>query len=425
LARLALNDAFGEDTWIVGEVNGYKLHDRSGHAYFDLVEKDTANPGQYVAKIGCAFFRGAHQAWLSRLRRQGMTSFSLADGIEVKIRAGVDIFIKEGRYQLIVSDIDAAYSLGAIAKKRQQTIDDLKRLGLIDKNRNTILSECPLNIGLITSMGSAAYNDFLSVLKASGFAFRLTVFDAYTQGERTVIDVARGIATLEARGLDAIAIVRGGGSKTDLFYFDDFEICRAIANCRIPVLTGIGHEIDMSVADMVAHSHFVTPTDAAKFLASVLEMFWQRIDDCTSAAQISIRSILEREGDRLKMLSYKLSASVSRIAKDAEASLHVMIRNLGIATAEIYSQAAGRLAVAGTTVYHAAAAILKSEVMRLDEYEKRLQIIDPASTLKRGFSITTGPDGRPLLNTTSINKGDNLRTVLSAGSISSIVESKE
>lgn len=425
IARSLLSETFGNDTWITGEIHGYKMHDRSGHVYFDLVEKDPDDPARYIAKIGCAFFKNSLLSWRTKLRREGFSSFQLADGLEVKLKASVDLYVKEGRYQLIVSEVDAGYSLGAMARKRQQTIDELKKAGLFENNRRLELTDCPLKIGLITSLSSAAYNDFLSVIKSSGYAFKLNIFDAYMQGEHTPYDVLRGIKALEQRDIDVIAIVRGGGAKTDLYYFDDIRICEAVARCRLPVLTGIGHEIDLSVADMVSCMHFVTPTDTARFLVSRLDDFWQRIVDALSALEGSARSSLEKKNDSLKMLAYRMSVSVSKMIKTVDSSIYAATGKLGMAAAHVSALAGNRLAIIERSVKPAIRTIIKRAESGLNEYENLLAIMDPRSILKRGFSITMNPYGRPLTDSAGIENGDRLKTVLYKGSLTSIVEAKE
>lgn len=425
IAKSVLSETFNGDTWVTGEIHGYKMHDRSGHVYFDLVEKDVLDPGKYIAKIGCAFFKNSFLSWRTKLRREGFSAFQLADGLEIKLRADVDLYVKEGRYQLIVSEIDAAYTLGAIAKKRQQTIDELKKAGLFEKNRLLKISDCPLNIGLITSVGSAAYNDFLSVLNSSGYAFKLNIFDSYMQGEHTVYDVSRGIKALEQKDIDVIAIVRGGGAKTDLFYFDDIRICQAIARCRLPVLTGIGHEIDLSVADMVAYKNFVTPTDTARFLSSMLDVCRQRLAEAFSSIERCSDMIQDRAKEHLKMLVYRLSVSVSKMTSAADSLLHVITKNLGIEASRASSYAESRLSMLERTVSPAARTIIASSNVKLNEFEKLISALDPLSTLKRGFSITLNSSGNPIMSVNDTEKGDMLKTILYQGRLISTVESKE
>jgi len=445
--RLALERAFDENTWVVGEVSGLKYHAKTGHVYFDLVEKSPDGQGQYLAKVSCAFFRGAYLGWHSLLKREGLRAFELADGLEVKLRARVDLYAKEGRYQLIVSEIDPHYSLGAIARKRAQTIETLQMAGLLEKNRGLPLSECPLSIGLITSRGSAAYNDFMSILKKSAYAFRISLFDAHMQGERTTAEVVRAIRTLESRALDAIAIVRGGGAKMDLIAFDDIAICRTIANCACPVITGIGHEIDLSVADLVAFRHFVTPTDVARFLVAHLDDLWSRINEADQALAPSCSQSLDRAHERLRRdaselayltqrhtlkamnsllsLAHTLSSRGTRILSQEHTGLGRLRQSLVGAAGYALQAQASLISRHGASLPHTAAGALTQHAGRLDELSAYLTLMDPAATLKRGYSITLDKNGQALLSADTVSAGDPITTVLTEGRIFSLVQDKE
>ena len=163
LARASLQAGFPSEIWVQGEIQGLKVHAKSGHLYFDLVEKGPTALEGYIAKISCAFFRGPYTRWRSLLASLGAARFDLNSGIEVRLKARADLFVKEGRYQLIVSEIDPAFTLGAIAKKREQTIQSLRALGLLDRNKGLDFPEIPLNVGLITSGGSAAMADITTL----------------------------------------------------------------------------------------------------------------------------------------------------------------------------------------------------------------------------------------------------------------------
>jgi exodeoxyribonuclease VII large subunit len=185
-------------------------------------------------------------------------------------------------------------------------------LGLFDRNKGLAFPELPLNIGLITSEGSAAFADFMRIVRDSPYCFSITLFDAHMQGENTVPEVIRGIKSLERRpGVDSIVIIRGGGAKTDLFSFDDMELCRAIALCTKPVITGIGHEIDVSVADLVAHTYRVTPTDVARHYIALADEVWAFLDMVCRDMTYRCGELLAGGNERLKTAS----AGLGHIAK--------------------------------------------------------------------------------------------------------------
>ncbi len=469
-AREALSAGLGPDVWVVGEIHGLKAHAKSGHIYFDLVEKPATASDQYIAKVSCAFFRGSYVPWQRSLSSLGIQGFELTSGIAVKLRARVDLFVKEGRYQLIVSEIDPSYTLGAIARRRAQTIETMKAGGLMERNKVLELSAVPLHIGLITSRGSAAYQDFTSIILKCGFSFRITLYDAHMQGESTIKEVTQGIRALEKYPeVDAIVIIRGGGAKTDLFVFDDIGLCRAIATCSKPVFTGIGHEIDLSVADMVAHSYFVTPTDAARFFVSQVEGVCSFLEDAAASLNYSALNALNKSSGRLGLAATRLAflsqrySSRARSALEAAASalltngltmmathdrrlLKVLSAFIHQATAAIHAQSSildqaffglklnssAFLKHLGTELQRRHALMLKEisdglaeNLKTLTGYEKELHLLEPGVTLQRGYSITLDKTGRALCDSSDVARDDRITTLLAKGKIHSVVYTKE
>jgi exodeoxyribonuclease VII large subunit len=426
LAREALNSCFGSEVWVAGEIHGLKAHAKSGHLYFDLVDKDPGPNDQYTAKVSCAFFRGSFLAWKRKLAALGFDRFELANGIELKVRARVDLYTREGRFQLLVSDIDPAYTFGAIAKRRAQTIERLKANGLLEKNKGLDLPVPILNIGLITSRGSAAYKDFTSILLGSPYAFRITLFDAHMQGDNTVREITRGIRALEQEpDVDIIVIVRGGGARTDLFAFDDLDICTSVALCTLPVMTGIGHEIDLSVADMTAHTCFVTPTDVARYLVKEADSLWNFLEDASGEIADASRSLLDRSSRKLGMLATRLAYLTQKHTADA----HAVLRN---ASTLLYRISSGQIAIrekellsirSGLTLHaHSGIQALKA---LLDRFERELMIMRPEETLRRGYSITLDEKGKAVTDADAIPVDAKVETRLLKGKIFSIVERKE
>jgi len=469
-ARQALSERFGPHLWVVGEIHGLKGHNKSGHVYFDLVEKDTSGKDGYIARIACAFFQGSIAAWRRSLKAAGLDRFELAHGMEVKLKARVDLFVREGRYQLVVIEVDPAYTLGAIAKMRARTIEQLRAMGLFERNKSIALSTLPLNVGLITSVGSAAFQDFTSILAGSRFSFRIFVFDAHTQGERTPVEIVQGIRALGAvGGLDVIVIVRGGGARTDLLAFDGMEVCRAIAACPVPVLTGIGHEIDLSVADMVAHRSFVTPTDAARFLVSRLEEAWSFLEEAASTLSRAFRRTIESASRSLEIVRTRLAlvtrSCTSRPARAVEsaasdfaaraysllsrrrAGLQALCTSLAHTTRSCIRGHEVRLDTSALSLRHHAESIveragreaahtidsslralsrgLHSHLGMLGLIERSLALMEPGRTLQRGFSITMGGDGRPCRDSRQVPQGGRIMTILARGRLHSTVFARE
>ncbi len=470
LARASLQAGFPSEIWVQGEIQGLKVHAKSGHLYFDLVEKGPTALEGYIAKISCAFFRGPYTRWRSLLASLGAARFDLSSGIEVRLKARADLFVKEGRYQLIVSEIDPAFTLGAIAKKREQTIQSLRALGLLDRNKGLPFPEIPLNIGLITSGGSAAMADFMRVLSDSPYCFSVSLFDAHMQGENTVPEVIRGIRTLERHpDVDSIVIIRGGGAKTDLFSVDDIALCRAVALCAKPVVTGIGHEIDVSVADLAAHTYRVTPTDVARHYVALADGVWAFLDGACRDLGHRCEELLRRDGQKLGLASaglghianrwmasslsllqgtaFKLHTVVARTLAVREQALAQGLASLGaLACGSITRQVQAldgmpslmardarrallglqaQVEQLGQDVRESAQAMMERQNDRLGHLHSLVSLLDPAETLKRGFSITLDCRGRVIRDAAGVAEGESIVTKLPKGKIRSVVTGKE
>ncbi len=242
--------------------------------------------------------------------------FELKAELKVCMMLEADFYVPFGKFQPRVLQVDENFTLGELAQTRAKIIDKLKSEGLLDKNRQITMSPVPLKIGLITAPGSAAFKDFTTILLNSSFSFQIFFHPAKMQGEATENTVIKAINFLSALELDAICLVRGGGAKTDLIYFDSENICRAIANCPIPVLTGIGHEIDTSIADMVSHDNRITPTDCAKYLQSILQDALYRLEEgrerLTEGWYTAVQDTEGRLRDRAGSLEYAWASRQGR-----------------------------------------------------------------------------------------------------------------
>ncbi|MFL6242013.1 MAG: exodeoxyribonuclease VII large subunit, partial [Acidimicrobiia bacterium] len=286
--RDAIRGAIPENVWVRGEVQGFR-ESRAGHVYFQLVEKDERR-NRVQAALDVALFRSHLMTVHAALRK--VPGVELADDVEVRVKGHIDVYPPTGRLQLIMTGIDPVFTAGALAANRDRVLRQLEAEGLLRANAAHALTEVPLRIGLVTSAASAAYHDFLEELDASGFAFRVGVCDVRVQGAnapRRVVWALRRLARI-ADAFDAVVVVRGGGSRADLAPFDSDDVARAIAAMPVPVLTGIGHEIDRSVADEVAHTASKTPTACAQVLVERVMEFVYRLDDVSRGVVHHARS---------------------------------------------------------------------------------------------------------------------------------------
>lgn len=359
------------DVWVYGEV-GRVSNPSSGHCYFDLVEDDGGDKKVVSVKL----FKGTRLALSAKMRQHDI---DIVSGIKVRIRGTPDVFAPSGSFGFKMSDIDPRFTLGDLAAKREEIVKRLQKEGLYDRNRRISLPLVPLSIGLVTSKGSAAHADFMKTLEQSGIGFRVTLCDVRVQGEGAAVGVASAISMFSATDVDLIAVVRGGGSKTDLAAFDDETIARAIARCSKPVFTGIGHEIDTSIADEVAHSWNKTPTACAAAVIEIVDAFVRRVD---LAAQ------------RLAVVVLAALATSERRVADA----------------------IGRLRTLRSSTLNAAKA-------RIDLLATAIESHDPVVLMRRGWSITYDANGRVLKSVKQAKSGAELTTRLADGSVTSTVRS--
>ncbi|MCU1377912.1 MAG: xseA, partial [Acidimicrobiales bacterium] len=254
--------AFPTEVWVRGEVHGLKRPNASGHVYFELCERNSRRGP--TSTLNIALFRLEHQ----RVQRTlaDYPDFRLADGLEVRVKGRIQFAY--GRVSLVMSAIDPVHTLGQLAADRQRVLRALAADGLLETQRALPMPVVPLRVGLVTSVGSAAYEDAVQELTTSGIGFDVRVADARVQGTNADLSMVRALSVLKSQRCDVVLLVRGGGSRTDLVAFDSERLARAVASMPVPVLAGVGHEIDSSVVDEVAHASFKTPTACA---AAVVE----------------------------------------------------------------------------------------------------------------------------------------------------------
>lgn len=438
----ALAESFPDQLWIRGEIHGYRVSPQ-GHVYFELVEVDGDRP-QQAAKLGVTLFRGPKRGVDAVLRRVG--GLELADGLDVRIRATVSYYPPQGRVQLLMNAIDPRHTLGKMAADREMTLRRLAADGLLEANGRLELSELPLRIGLITSDGSAAANDVLDELDRSGFAFRVRLADARVQG---VDAPASMLAAFDALGsvadLDVIAIVRGGGARTDLMAFDDEQVARRIASYPVPVLTGIGHEIDRSVADEVAHTALKTPTAVGALLVERVRSATIRLEtrfaEICAAATRSVHTHALRLDTRtrhLAHLSVGTLGAASERADHIEAAIrrrsHQALARTGATLTRHGARvdALTRMRLRGAEAELAAAqrrladrgprAVGRAE-RRMHSIESVVRAVHPQRTLARGFSLTRTETGELLRDAEQAPPGTSIVTTLHEGEVTSSVTS--
>lgn len=376
LVESTLRGVFPEGLWIEGEVRGLKPRPHATGHYFTLADGTGASEVSINVKL---FKRGALDAVLAKMDAHGVP---LQNGMRARFLCRTNFYAKSGELSLIIDDVDTTFALGEIARKRDELIKKLVAAGIDRKNKQRPVPLVPLRIGVVSSTQAAGFIDFRRHLEESGTGFQLLVADVNVQGDRAPRQVAAALTTLDRRDdVEVIVVIRGGGSKGDLAAFDEEVVAMAIAKCSRPVFTGIGHEIDTSVADIVAHTNLKTPTAVAAHLIALVGRFEDRLASRT-------RVLSERTANAVFRSRSRLGRCVERLRT------------------------------------RPAAAIAASR-HRLEMHRASVRLLDPATTLARGWTITRNKDGRVVRSVSDVAIGDTLVTTLADGTMTSTVDATE
>ncbi len=412
--REALRVAFPGRVQVVGEVLEFDKNRERKHIFFQLVEK-AAVGDRPAATVDVALFERTAQRVLPLLESKGMT---LRDGIEILIEARIDLYPASGRYQLLVDDIRPEFTLGKLALTKEQILATLREAGLHERNLALGLPTPTLRIGVLSSPDSDGWNDFLRELEGSGIGFEIGLYPVRVQGEELQRTVLGGLDYFRDHqdDFDVVCIVRGGGSRTDLAWWDDEKVARAVAEHPLKVLVGIGHERDRSVLDEIATS-LKTPTATAAFLVDLWHEQAAALQDTAERLRRAATGVCDRARERLADRAHLVVRAVSaRLAAERQALvaagprltrgtrhfLHERNRDLLDAALRIRSVTAARLRDEHHSLDRAAERIAERSQRRLEragsrlhEAETRLRLLDPQRVLERGYALVRNPaDGK-------------------------------
>ncbi len=434
--------AFPQQVWVEGEIRDLS-RSRRGHVYFSLV--DPADDAEVTAALPVTLFAADKEAVNRVLIRSG--AMRMTDGVHVRIRGQVGHYAPRSVVQLRMTWIDTDYTVGRLAAARRALLRKLEATGDVGRNASLEVAELPMRIGLVTSVGSAAHADFLTELERSGFGFGVTVVDARVQGAEAAASITAAIRTLDPVAVDIVALVRGGGAQTDLAAFDTEAVALAIAGASHPVFTGIGHEIDTTVADHVAAESLKTPTACAQRLVAMVAAASTRLDAAGERIARTAAAALQRARVRAATTERRIAAGAQMHLTRLEARIGRARALLAMQGPQGAHRAGRRLESLARRSVAAAAAATIAEQSRMTSATGRLELgtrravaaarrrIEalealrrahvPERMLARGWSVTYGSDGRVLRSPAAVSTGQRIRTQLLEGDIVSRVEDEE
>ncbi len=436
-------ETFPHDLWVQGEIRDLKRHG-TGHVFFKLVDP-TPSGRSPDAALAVILFDSKRREINAQIRRAG-GGMRMDDGVAVRVRAVPELYVPSGQFNLRMTGIDPAYTLGQLAASRERLLRMLADEELLDRNGALAFPAVPLRVGLVTARGSAAEADFVAELARTELAFLIRVAPTPVQGAGASHRIAASIRACVRAGVDVIAVVRGGGARTDLAAFDDEVVARTIAGCPVPVLTGIGHEIDTSVADRVAHLSLKTPTACAAHLAEAVLASDRTAARCWRSIATLAASRLEAQDRRLAAAAETARATATQVLRDADRTItggahraralvgarldragQRLARHLAAATLS----SRHRLSGAGAHLDRAAARLernarerLRQATRRVDEAHTQVRLLDPSRALARGWSITMTEAGDVIRSVADAPGGTALVTRVADGRIASTVDQR-
>ena len=397
MVRHTLESRFNEPLWISAEISELKVN-RSGHCYLNLVEKG-ATDGAPRAEARAVIWRSAYTPMVSMF--EAATGATLRAGLRVLVRVMVSYHEIYG-FSLQIIDLDPRYTLGEVERRRRETIARLQDDGVWDMNRELELSRPTLRIAIISSDTAAGYQDFMNELRRSIYRFKTTLFRSLMQGdaaEESIISALHAIAEREEE-FDVVAIIRGGGSTSDLALFDSYLIATHVAQFPLPIFSGIGHDKDISVVDMVAHTSLKTPTAVATRLIEMADYEMSTIESFAADITTMVESRLHNEDMRI----YQLGTEIERLA-----------------TACI-SDNLKRIELMQSTLHNRLELIFSTEEQRLTEATRALKSYSIDNILRLGFAVARNQEGA-LKSISQTHLGESIEVELLDGMVGAEIKS--
>jgi len=440
--QITLQEKYVGNIWIVAEISELNIN-RNGHCYLELIEKDTISD-KIIAKSRATIW--AYTFRTIKPYFESVTGETLRAGLKVMLSVSVEFHEVYG-FSLNVSEINPEFTLGDMARKRIAIIERLDNEGILDMNKQLQLPLVPQRIAVISSDTAAGYGDFLNQLSnnSNGYKFFTELFPAIMQGEKSAESIINAFNTIfeQIDNFDIVVLIRGGGSKSDLSCFDDYELAYYITQFPLPVLTGIGHERDDTIADIVAHTKLKTPTAVAEFLISQIKAFDYRLDESQAYLNDLLNDIFNKNEFYLEKLSHRLKSGIGQLLLNKERFLAVAKADVINKTRQLLKNKETQLSTYNKDIIHVAKGVVNREITMcnlqsvrlkkwLDDYfrkkEQRLQfleqkadLVNPQNILERGFAWVTH-NNEIITDSKKLKKNDEIKIQLAKGSVKADVK---
>ena len=417
LVREVLECEMPDEYWVEAELS--ECREARGHCYMELIQKDerSATP---IAKASARCW--ASKWTLIRPYFERTTGQQLHAGMKVLLKVYAQFHEAYG-FSWIVTDIDPTYTLGDMARKRQEIIRQLKTEGVFDLQKELRLPLFCQRIAVISSETAAGYGDFCNQLADNpyGFKFHTQLFPAIMQGEGVEQSVINALECIYNEQFDCVVIIRGGGATSDMSGFDTLALAENVANFPLPIITGIGHDRDESILDMVSHTRVKTPTAAAAFLIDHLKTVMDILNDSQEQILRLAQQKLTYYKTQFATVAEVLPRLFSNVKIRQEARLEALNNRLILSSGSRLSTLNAQLSTLAEHLPILLDRRLMAEKHRLQLVEEKARSLDPTLLLSRGYSMTM-KDGKIVRDPKTLRHGDEIETHLEKGTIKSIVK---
>ena len=420
LVRDVISMSLPDSYWVEAELSeareGY-----GGHCYMELIEKDERS-NTPIAKAHTSCWRNRWMLLKPQFER--VTGQRIHAGMKVLLKVHAQFHENYG-FSWIVDDIDPTYTMGDMARKRMEIIQTLKEEGVFDLQKELKLPMFCQRIAVISSATAAGYGDFCNQLADNGYGLQFTtaLFAATMQGEGVEQSVISALNRIneEWENWDCVVIIRGGGATSDLSGFDTLALAENVANFPLPIITGIGHERDESVLDMISFQRVKTPTAAAAFLVDHLTEVYARIEDAQEAIVNYVKRRLQVERMKFERLSTQIPTLFSLVKVRQSNRLDQLLNRLKVKAERIPADGLHRLEMLEARLKEPVARKLERELHRIDMLSQRAIAQDPERLLSRGYSITL-KDGKSIKEASQLKPGDEIETRFAKGVAKAVVK---
>ena len=420
LVRDVISMSLPDSYWVEAELSeareGY-----GGHCYMELIEKDE-HSNTPIAKAHASCWRNRWMLLKPQFER--VTGQRIHAGMKVLLKVHAQFHENYG-FSWIVDDIDPTYTMGDMARKRMEIIQTLKEEGVFDLQKELKLPMFCQRIAVISSATAAGYGDFCNQLADNGYGLQFTtaLFAATMQGEGVEQSVISALNRIneEWENWDCVVIIRGGGATSDLSGFDTLALAENVANFPLPIITGIGHERDESVLDMISFQRVKTPTAAAAFLVDHLTEVYARIEDVQEAIVNYVKRRLQVERMKFERLSTQIPTLFSLVKVRQSNRLDQLLNRLKVKAERIPADGLHRLEMLEARLKEPVARKLERELHRIDMLSQRAIAQDPERLLSRGYSITL-KDGKSIKDASQLKSGDEIETRFAKGVAKAVVK---